>query len=39
MARAESTNATISKLGESSAEIGNVVKAITQIAEQTNLLA
>ncbi len=36
---AASTNATISKLGESSTEIGNVVKVITSIAEQTNLLA
>ena len=36
---AESTNHTVSKLGESSAEIGNVVKVITSIAEQTNLLA
>jgi methyl-accepting chemotaxis protein len=36
---AESTNQTVSKLGESSAEIGNVVKVITSIAEQTNLLA
>lgn len=33
------TNTTISKLGESSAEIGKVVKVITSIAEQTNLLA
>lgn len=33
------TNATISKLGESSCEIGKVVKVITSIAEQTNLLA
>jgi methyl-accepting chemotaxis protein len=33
------TSATMSKLGESSAEIGNVVKVITSIAEQTNLLA
>jgi methyl-accepting chemotaxis protein len=33
------TSATIGKLGESSAEIGNVVKVITAIAEQTNLLA
>ncbi|MCU1670375.1 MAG: mcp [Blastococcus sp.] len=33
------TNATVAKLGESSAEIGNVVKVITSIAEQTNLLA
>ncbi len=36
---AESTNHTVSALGESSAEIGNVVKVITSIAEQTNLLA
>ena len=36
---ASSTNETISKLGDSSAEIGNVVKLITSIAEQTNLLA
>jgi methyl-accepting chemotaxis protein len=36
---AASTSATIAKLGESSAEIGNVVKVITSIAEQTNLLA
>lgn len=36
---AESANAMISKLGESSAEIGNVIKVITSIAEQTNLLA
>ena len=36
---AESTNHTVAKLGESSAEIGNVVKVITSIAEQTNLLA
>jgi len=34
-----STNATISKLGESSAEIGQVIKVITSIAQQTNLLA
>ena len=33
------TTATVAKLGESSAEIGNVVKVITSIAEQTNLLA
>ncbi|HEY6794877.1 MAG TPA: methyl-accepting chemotaxis protein, partial [Kineosporiaceae bacterium] len=33
------TNDTVSKLGESSAEIGNVLKLITSIAEQTNLLA
>jgi methyl-accepting chemotaxis protein len=36
---AESTNRTVSKLGESSTEIGNVIKVITSIAEQTNLLA
>ncbi len=36
---AAATNVTVSKLGESSAEIGNVVKLITSIAEQTNLLA
>jgi methyl-accepting chemotaxis protein len=36
---AETTNATISKLGVSSAEIGQVIKVITSIAQQTNLLA
>jgi methyl-accepting chemotaxis protein len=36
---AESANHTISKLGESSVEIGKVVKVITSIAQQTNLLA
>jgi methyl-accepting chemotaxis protein len=36
---AETTNATISKLGISSAEIGQVIKVITSIAQQTNLLA
>ena len=36
---ARSTNATVAKLGESSAEIGKVVKVITSIAQQTNLLA
>jgi methyl-accepting chemotaxis protein len=36
---AGSTTATMTKLSESSAEIGNVVKVITSIAEQTNLLA
>ncbi|WP_229831226.1 methyl-accepting chemotaxis protein [Actinoplanes ianthinogenes] len=36
---AQNTNTTVSKLGESSAEIGNVIKTITAIAEQTNLLA
>jgi methyl-accepting chemotaxis protein len=33
------TSETMNKLGESSAEIGNVIKVITAIAEQTNLLA
>ncbi|WP_217616871.1 methyl-accepting chemotaxis protein [Cellulomonas sp. GbtcB1] len=33
------TTATVDRLGESSKEIGNVVKLITSIAEQTNLLA
>ncbi len=36
---AQSTNDTVSRLGESSRAIGDVVKAITSIAEQTNLLA
>jgi methyl-accepting chemotaxis protein len=36
---ADRTNVTIAKLGESSAEIGNVIKVITSIAQQTNLLA
>jgi methyl-accepting chemotaxis protein len=36
---AGTTTATVAKLGDSSAEIGNVVKVITSIAEQTNLLA
>ncbi|MEV6490886.1 HAMP domain-containing methyl-accepting chemotaxis protein [Actinoplanes sp. NPDC051633] len=36
---AAATSTTMSKLGESSAEIGNVIKVITAIAEQTNLLA
>jgi methyl-accepting chemotaxis protein len=36
---ATQTTATMTKLGESSAEIGNVIKVITSIAEQTNLLA
>ena len=33
------TNATINKLGESSTQIGQVIKVITSIAQQTNLLA
>ncbi|MBT6596002.1 MAG: PAS domain-containing methyl-accepting chemotaxis protein, partial [Nitrospina sp.] len=36
---AESTNKTVAQLGESSNEVGQVVKVITSIAEQTNLLA
>ncbi len=36
---AESTTTTVSKLGESSVEIGQVIKVITSIAQQTNLLA
>jgi methyl-accepting chemotaxis protein len=36
---AHSTNDTMKKLGESSREIGNVIKVITSIAQQTNLLA
>jgi methyl-accepting chemotaxis protein len=36
---AAAANETIGKLGDSSAEIGKVIKVITSIAEQTNLLA
>ena len=36
---AHSTNETVTKLGESSVEIGKVIKVITSIAQQTNLLA
>ena len=36
---AETANVTVGKLGDSSAEIGQVIKVITSIAEQTNLLA
>ena len=36
---AQGTTALVTQLGESSAEIGNVVKLISSIAEQTNLLA
>ncbi|MGC9665235.1 methyl-accepting chemotaxis protein [Planosporangium sp. 12N6] len=39
VATADSTNTVVARLGESSTEIGNVVKVITSIAEQTNLLA
>ncbi|HLZ38037.1 MAG TPA: methyl-accepting chemotaxis protein [Mycobacteriales bacterium] len=36
---AEETNQLVGRLGDSSTEIGNVVKVFTSIAEQTNLLA
>lgn len=36
---AYTTNTIVSKLGESSVEIGQVIKVITSIAQQTNLLA
>src|ERR1700677_3812895 len=36
---ASATNETMRNLGESSREIGNVIKVITSIAQQTNLLA
>ncbi|MGA8314020.1 MAG: PAS domain S-box protein [Terriglobales bacterium] len=36
---AETANATVSKLGDPSTEIGQVIKVITSIAQQTNLLA
>ena len=36
---ATTTNGTVAKLGDSSTEIGNVIKVITSIAQQTNLLA
>jgi methyl-accepting chemotaxis protein len=36
---ANAANITVAKLGESSAEIGQVIKVITSIAQQTNLLA
>ncbi|MEI8401425.1 MAG: methyl-accepting chemotaxis protein [Alcaligenaceae bacterium] len=36
---AQKTNITMAKLGESSTEIGSVLKVISSIAEQTNLLA
>ncbi|WP_397602065.1 methyl-accepting chemotaxis protein [Silvanigrella sp.] len=37
--QAQNTNSIIIKLGESSKEIGNVIKVISSIAQQTNLLA
>ena len=39
MKRAQDTNTTITQLGASSQEIGNVIKVISSIAQQTNLLA
>ncbi len=36
---AEDTNQIVNKLGDSSTEIGQVIKVITSIAQQTNLLA
>ena len=37
--QAAATNAVVAKLGESSAEIGQVIKVITSIAQKTDLLA
>jgi methyl-accepting chemotaxis protein len=39
MLLAQQTNVIIDKLGQSSLDIGNVIKVISSIAEQTNLLA
>lgn len=39
MTKAQNTNLIINKLGESSIDIGNVIKVISSIAQQTNLLA
>jgi len=39
MKRTQDTNKTITQLGVSSEEIGNVIKVISSIAQQTNLLA
>ncbi len=39
MKMAQSTNEIIKQLGESSMDIGNVIKVISSIAQQTNLLA
>ena len=39
VAETERTTTTVARLGDSSREIGDVVKVITSIAEQTNLLA
>jgi methyl-accepting chemotaxis protein len=39
VALANTTNGIVTKLGESSSEVGNVIKVITSIAQQTKLLA
>jgi methyl-accepting chemotaxis protein len=39
LSMSSNANAVIQKLGESSSDIGNVIKVITSIAQQTNLLA
>ena len=39
MRTATETNAVVTKLGDSSAEIGQVIKVITSIAQKTDLLA
>ncbi|NUP95834.1 MAG: methyl-accepting chemotaxis protein, partial [Planctomycetaceae bacterium] len=39
VATSRRTNETVIKLGDSSREIGKVIKTITEIAAQTNLLA
>ena len=39
MKSAEATKETVARLGESSSEIGDVIKVITSVAQQTNLLA
>jgi methyl-accepting chemotaxis protein len=39
MSMAKNANAIINKLGDSSMDIGNVIKVISSIAQQTNLLA
>jgi len=39
MEKAQKSNATVTKLGVSSKEIGDVIKVISSIAQQTNLLA
>jgi methyl-accepting chemotaxis protein len=39
VATAQATTATVARLGDSSSEVGSVIKVINSIAEQTNLLA